>query len=203
MSRSLLLASAGVCRAACSSARARRARPALRTSPIVIGTANSLTGVLAPFELAINDGMEVAVDEINAAGGVARAQDQDHPRRREIGPQPVGDRRPRRDREGRADRRADLRRRPRRARRTRGEREGRARDHLRRRTRHRQADGRPADVQHLHGLTDGERDRRRVRVPHAGLAPRVLPLRSRARVHEGRVRGVQDALEEPRREGRR
>ena len=36
----------------------------------MIGTANSLTGVLAPFELAINDGMEVAADEINAAGGV-------------------------------------------------------------------------------------------------------------------------------------
>ena len=67
----------------------------------MIGTANSLTGVLAPFELAINGGMEVAADEINAAGGVDGAQDQDHPRRREIGPQPVGDRRPRRDREGR------------------------------------------------------------------------------------------------------
>jgi branched-chain amino acid transport system substrate-binding protein len=39
-------------------------------APIVIGTANSLTGALAPFEGAINDGMEIAVDEINAAGGV-------------------------------------------------------------------------------------------------------------------------------------
>ena len=39
-------------------------------TPIVIGTANSLTGVLAPFELAINNGMDVAVDDINAAGGV-------------------------------------------------------------------------------------------------------------------------------------
>jgi len=38
--------------------------------PIVIGTANSLTGVLAPFELAINDGMDIAAAEINAAGGV-------------------------------------------------------------------------------------------------------------------------------------
>ena len=38
--------------------------------PIVIGTANSLTGILAPFELAINNGMDVAVDDINAAGGV-------------------------------------------------------------------------------------------------------------------------------------
>jgi len=38
--------------------------------PIVIGTANSLTGVLAPFELAINNGMDIAADEINAAGGV-------------------------------------------------------------------------------------------------------------------------------------
>jgi branched-chain amino acid transport system substrate-binding protein len=38
--------------------------------PIVIGTANSLTGVLAPFEQAINDGMDIAVDDINAAGGV-------------------------------------------------------------------------------------------------------------------------------------
>ena len=38
--------------------------------PIVIGTANSLTGALAPFEQAINDGMDIAVDDINAAGGV-------------------------------------------------------------------------------------------------------------------------------------
>jgi branched-chain amino acid transport system substrate-binding protein len=38
--------------------------------PITIGTANSLTGALAPFEIAINDGMKVAVADINAAGGV-------------------------------------------------------------------------------------------------------------------------------------
>ncbi len=38
--------------------------------PIVIGTANSLTGALAPFETAINDGMAIATDEINAQGGV-------------------------------------------------------------------------------------------------------------------------------------
>lgn len=38
--------------------------------PIVIGTANSLTGPLAPFERAINAGMDVAVEEINAAGGI-------------------------------------------------------------------------------------------------------------------------------------
>jgi branched-chain amino acid transport system substrate-binding protein len=38
--------------------------------PIVIGTANSLTGVLAPFETAINAGMQLAADDINAAGGV-------------------------------------------------------------------------------------------------------------------------------------
>jgi branched-chain amino acid transport system substrate-binding protein len=38
--------------------------------PIVIGTANSLTGVLAPYEQAINNGMDIAADEINAAGGV-------------------------------------------------------------------------------------------------------------------------------------
>lgn len=37
---------------------------------IVIGTANSLSGALAPFELAINGGMDVAVEEINRAGGV-------------------------------------------------------------------------------------------------------------------------------------
>jgi branched-chain amino acid transport system substrate-binding protein len=42
--------------------------------PIVIGTANSLTGVLAPFELAINNGMDIAADEINAAGGVKGRQ---------------------------------------------------------------------------------------------------------------------------------
>jgi branched-chain amino acid transport system substrate-binding protein len=38
--------------------------------PITIGTANSLTGALAPFETAINDGMKVAVADINATGGV-------------------------------------------------------------------------------------------------------------------------------------
>ena len=38
--------------------------------PIVIGTANSLTGPLAPFESAINGGIDVAVKEVNAAGGV-------------------------------------------------------------------------------------------------------------------------------------
>ena len=38
--------------------------------PIVIGTANSLTGALAPFEQAINHGMDIAVDDINAGGGV-------------------------------------------------------------------------------------------------------------------------------------
>jgi branched-chain amino acid transport system substrate-binding protein len=41
-----------------------------KKGPIVIGTANSLTGILAPFELAINDGMDVAAADINAAGGV-------------------------------------------------------------------------------------------------------------------------------------
>jgi branched-chain amino acid transport system substrate-binding protein len=40
------------------------------TEPIVIGTANSLTGALAPFETAINAGIDVAVEEINADGGV-------------------------------------------------------------------------------------------------------------------------------------
>lgn len=39
-------------------------------TPIVIGTSNSLTGALAPFETAINNGMEIAADEINASGGV-------------------------------------------------------------------------------------------------------------------------------------
>jgi len=38
--------------------------------PIVIGTANSLTGTLAPFELAINAGIDIAVAEINAGGGI-------------------------------------------------------------------------------------------------------------------------------------
>ena len=41
-----------------------------RSGPIVIGTANSLTGALAPFERAINHGMDIAISEINAAGGV-------------------------------------------------------------------------------------------------------------------------------------
>jgi branched-chain amino acid transport system substrate-binding protein len=42
--------------------------------PIVIGTANSLTGALAPFETAINEGMQIAADEINAGGGVKGRQ---------------------------------------------------------------------------------------------------------------------------------
>ena len=42
--------------------------------PIVIGTANSLTGTLAPFEKAINVGMEIAADEINAAGASGDAR---------------------------------------------------------------------------------------------------------------------------------
>ena len=37
---------------------------------IVIGTSNSLTGALAPFELAINGGMDVAAKDINRAGGI-------------------------------------------------------------------------------------------------------------------------------------
>lgn len=48
----------------------RPARSVANRKPIVIGTANSLTGALAPFETAINDGMQIAADEINAAGGV-------------------------------------------------------------------------------------------------------------------------------------
>jgi branched-chain amino acid transport system substrate-binding protein len=40
------------------------------SGPIVIGTANSLTGAFAPFEQAINHGMDIAISEINAAGGV-------------------------------------------------------------------------------------------------------------------------------------
>ena len=70
MSRSLLLIAASVLvltLVASGSASAAN-------EPIVIGTANSLTGVLAPFELAINGGMEVAAEEINAAGGVAGAR---------------------------------------------------------------------------------------------------------------------------------
>ena len=44
--------------------------PAPNGESIVIGTANSLTGALAPFETAINNGMQIAADELNAAGGV-------------------------------------------------------------------------------------------------------------------------------------
>ncbi len=39
-------------------------------APIVIGTANSLTGSFASYEGAINHGMDLAADEINATGGV-------------------------------------------------------------------------------------------------------------------------------------
>ena len=198
MSRSLLLIAASVLVLTVVASGSASAA----NEPIVIGTANSLTGVLAPFELAINGGMEVAADEINAAGGVAgRKIKIIHVDAKsdlnlsataaldviEKGAQivvPICD--------------ADLGAPGARA----ANEKGVLGDHLRGRTRHRQADGRPTDVQHLHGLTDGERDQRRIRVPHAGLAPRIFPLRSRARVHEGRVRGVQDALEEPRREGR-
>ena len=38
--------------------------------PIVIGTANSLTGSFASYESAINAGMDLAADQLNAAGGV-------------------------------------------------------------------------------------------------------------------------------------
>ena len=69
MSRLLLLITASVVvLTAVASGASGSANAA--NEPIVIGTANSLTGVLAPFELAINGGMEVAADEINAAGGV-------------------------------------------------------------------------------------------------------------------------------------
>jgi hypothetical protein len=37
---------------------------------IVIGTANSLTGTLSSFEVAINHGMDVAAEDINRRGGV-------------------------------------------------------------------------------------------------------------------------------------
>ena len=140
--------------------------------PIVIGTANSLTGALAPFETAINDGMDVAVDGHQRRGRRRRPAARGHPRRREVGPQPVGDRRAGGDREGRRRRRPDLRRRLRRPGRTRREREGRARDHVRRRARHRPAGDRPAHVQHLHRRPDGERDQRRVRLPRRGAGAR-------------------------------
>ena len=60
--------------------------------------------------------------------------------------------------------------------RTGGEREGHPRDHLRRRAGHRQADDRPAHVQHLHGLADGERDQRRVRLPRRWAGARAYFL---------------------------
>jgi branched-chain amino acid transport system substrate-binding protein len=69
MSRLLLLIAASVVALTVVASGASGSTKAAN-EPIVIGTANSLTGVLAPFELAINGGMEVAADEINAAGGV-------------------------------------------------------------------------------------------------------------------------------------
>ena len=132
-----------------------------------------------------------------------RPADRDHPRRRQVRPQPGGDSRARGDREGRGRRRPDVRRGLRRPRRPGREREGDPRDHLRRRARHRPADGRPAHVQHVHRRADRERARRRVRVPDEGLAQRLLPLRPRVRVHEGRLRGVQDPLAGARRRDRR
>src|SRR5262245_13126123 len=38
--------------------------------PILIGTLTSLTGPFTPWGLQVRDGMQLAVDEINAAGGV-------------------------------------------------------------------------------------------------------------------------------------
>ena len=69
MRRLLLLAAAGVVVTAAIGAGASGSA----TEPkdlIVIGTANSLTGALAPFEEAINNGMDIAAAQINAAGGV-------------------------------------------------------------------------------------------------------------------------------------
>lgn len=42
----------------------------LAGEPIVIGTANSLSGAFASYEGAINAGMDLAADDINAAGGI-------------------------------------------------------------------------------------------------------------------------------------
>ena len=82
----------------------------------MIGTANSLTGALAPFETAINAGIDVAVAEINADGGVdGRLIEVLHvDAKSDLNL--VGDGGARGDREGRRRGRADVRRRPRRAR---------------------------------------------------------------------------------------
>ncbi len=56
--------------AGCGGSDSESDETAAQSGPIVIGTANSLTGPLAPFETAINAGIDVAVAEINAAGGV-------------------------------------------------------------------------------------------------------------------------------------
>ena len=69
MRRLLLLAAAGVVVTAAIGAGASGSATEPK-DPIVIGTANSLTGALAPFEQAINNGMDIAVAQINAAGGV-------------------------------------------------------------------------------------------------------------------------------------
>jgi branched-chain amino acid transport system substrate-binding protein len=67
-----LVALASACGESNKSAQSTTSTPtsAATGKPIVIGVANSLTGALAPFETAINSGMEIAADQINAAGGV-------------------------------------------------------------------------------------------------------------------------------------
>jgi branched-chain amino acid transport system substrate-binding protein len=68
------LGAAGVLLAAlacsCGGEKPAGADDGARHGAIVIATANSLTGALAPFEVAINGGMDVAADDINRAGGV-------------------------------------------------------------------------------------------------------------------------------------
>ena len=54
----------------CGGSKSGGAAAAGSDNPIVIGTANSLTGTLSSFEVAINRGMDVAAEDINRRGGV-------------------------------------------------------------------------------------------------------------------------------------
>jgi len=64
-----LLAAAALLAAGCGSSASHPSHPSAR-GPIRIGALTSITGVFAPWGLQLRDGMQFAVNQINAAGGV-------------------------------------------------------------------------------------------------------------------------------------
>ena len=70
MTVALVCAGVALVAAGCGGSRSGGAAAGGSGDAIVIGTANSLTGTLSSFELAINRGMDVAAADINRRGGV-------------------------------------------------------------------------------------------------------------------------------------